>query len=172
MNHPIVRSGPGGFLVRCFLALAAALLLAACQTTPNKYGLSAKQIAALERMGFVEMEDGWGRSLNGSILFKSDTDQISNEASAIIERVVDTLQSIGIDAVRVEGHTDNTGTPDYNMALAERRAGAVARELARHGLPHDNIVRRSFGSMRPIADNATADGRAQNRRVAIIVPAM
>ncbi|WP_341644097.1 OmpA family protein [Thauera sp. SDU_THAU2] len=172
MNHPVVRSGPGCFLVRCFLALAAAVLLAACQTTPDTHGLSAEQIAALERMGFVETEDGWGLNLDGRILFDTDTDQVSGEASEIITRVVDTLKIIGIDAVRVEGHTDNTGTPDYNMALAERRAGAVARELARHGLPHDNIVRRSFGSMRPIADNATADGRAQNRRVAIIVPAM
>ena len=67
--------------------------------------------------------------------------------------------------------TPEPGAPDYNMALSERRAEAVARELARHGLTYGSIIRRGFGSMRPIADNATPAGRAQNRRVAIIVPA-
>lgn len=171
MTEHIVHPGPGRFLTRCLLMLAAVLLLAACQTVPNKYGLSAEQVAALEKIGFVETEDGWGLNLSGSILFDIDTDQISSETSVIIERVVDTLRDIRIDAVRVEGHTDNTGAPDYNMALSERRAEAVARELARHGLAYGSIIRRGFGSMRPIADNATPAGRAQNRRVAIIVPA-
>ncbi|MFT3758945.1 OmpA family protein [Thauera sp.] len=172
MKHFIVPPGPGRLLSHCLLMLAAVALLAACQTIPNRFGLNSEQIEALEKIGFVEIEDGWGLNLNGSILFDTDTDQVSSEASAIIERVVDTLKRIEINSVRVEGHTDNTGSPDYNMALSARRAEAVARVLERHGLAYGNIVRHSFGSTRPIADNATAEGRAQNRRVAIIVPAM
>ncbi|WP_086013370.1 OmpA family protein [Thauera linaloolentis] len=151
--------------------LAAALLLGACQTQPPAArGLSEAQIATLIKAGFTETEDGWGLNLSGRILFATDTDQLTDEAAGIIEQVATALSIIEIDRVRVEGHTDNTGSPEYNQALSERRAEAVAREIARHGILDRNVVRRSFGNTRPIADNATPEGRAQNRRVAIIVP--
>lgn len=166
-SHP----GPLQFVRQSVLLLAALLLLGACQTPPPAAGgLSEAQIATLIKAGFTETEDGWGLNLSGRILFATDTDQLTDEAARIIEEVASALHIIEIDRVRVEGHTDDTGTPEYNQVLSERRAEAVAREIARHGILDRNVVRRSFGSTRPIADNATPEGRAQNRRVAIIVP--
>jgi outer membrane protein OmpA-like peptidoglycan-associated protein len=154
----------------CLALLVLALCLSACQTVPAPRRFTDAQIATLIKAGFTETEDGWGLDLSGQILFATDTDQLTEQASGIIEKVTQALHIIEIDSVRVDGHTDNTGSPDYNLMLSERRAEAVAREVARHGIPASRIVRRGFGSARPIADNATPEGRAQNRRVAIIVP--
>jgi outer membrane protein OmpA-like peptidoglycan-associated protein len=154
----------------CLAMLALALCLSACQTVPAPRRLTDAQIAMLIKAGFTETEDGWGLDLSGQILFATDTDQLTDQASGIIEQVTRALHIIEIDSVRVDGHTDNIGSPDYNRMLSERRAEVVAREIARHGIPEPNIIRRGFGSVRPIADNATQEGRAQNRRVAIIVP--
>jgi outer membrane protein OmpA-like peptidoglycan-associated protein len=71
--------------------------------------------------------------------------------------------------LRVDGHTDNVGTIEYNQQLSMRRAEAVARVLLTCGFARDHLDVRGFGKTRPIADNGTALGRAENRRVAIIV---
>ena len=70
---------------------------------------------------------------------------------------------------RVEGHTDSTGSVATNDALSLRRASAVRDYLIGQGLPSSNIDVAGLGSSMPIADNATADGRARNRRVEIVV---
>jgi OOP family OmpA-OmpF porin len=70
----------------------------------------------------------------------------------------------------IEGHTDNTGTASYNQGLSERRAAAVKDYLIRNGAVEEGkITAVGYGLSRPIADNATRAGRAQNRRVDIIV---
>lgn len=159
-------------LRQCLVWFCAALLLVACQTaTVPQQGLSEAQIAGLRKAGFVETEAGWSLNLSGSILFDIDTDRITTEAERIVAEVVHALKTIEIDSVRVEGHTDSVGTSAYNLDLSTRRAEAVAREFIAHGMLDERIVRRSFGSQRPIADNSSSEGRAQNRRVAIIVPA-
>ena len=72
--------------------------------------------------------------------------------------------------VEVEGHTDSTGTPAYNMDLSRARAEAVRTALIRDGVDPSRIEARGFGETAPIASNRTAAGRLQNRRVEIIVP--
>lgn len=153
-------------------ALLCVVLLAACATPqPSNTGrtLSETQIAALIQAGFSQTDEGWGLNLDGRILFDTDTDTLSNEARGLIARIADALRLIEIDDVLVEGHTDNVGDPAYNQSLSLRRADAVARELATHGIADERIARRGHGSSRPIADNRSAEGRAQNRRVAIVV---
>ena len=83
--------------------------------------------------------------------------------------VARTLGKLGIDKVRVEGHTDNVGSHRYNDRLAWRRAASVARELVRAGLGERGIERLGYGATKPVADNGTPAGRAQNRRVVITV---
>ncbi|MFN3984777.1 MAG: OmpA family protein [Rhodocyclaceae bacterium] len=169
---PRLIAPPRRLAAALLCALLCALLLAACATpqasNPGRT-LSEAQIAALIQAGFAQTDEGWGLNLDGRILFDTDTDTLSNEARGLIARIADALRLIEIDDVLVEGHTDNVGDPAYNQALSLRRADAVARELATHGIADDRIARRGHGSSRPIADNRSAEGRAQNRRVAIVV---
>jgi outer membrane protein OmpA-like peptidoglycan-associated protein len=68
----------------------------------------------------------------------------------------------------IHGYTDNTGKPEYNVGLSKRRAQAVADYLKSKGVQFgDRFAVQGFGEERPIADNSTAEGRAQNRRVSI-----
>lgn len=155
-----------------FLRLLAAMLLVACQTVPTDAGLSSAQKAALQSAGFVQTgSDEWELALGGQILFQTAEDRLSPDEREVIARIARTLLDVGIDAMTLEGHTDNTGSEAYNQTLSERRADAVARAVHAVGIPLENLVRRGFGSSRPVADNARREGRALNRRVTIIVPA-
>ena len=79
------------------------------------------------------------------------------------------LLSVGITKFRLDGHTDNYGEDSYNDQLSLRRADAVADLLASVGIPRANIETRGMGKRDPVADNRTSSGRAENRRVAIVV---
>lgn len=68
----------------------------------------------------------------------------------------------------VQGHTDNAGTPAHNQQLSEARARAVAAALVAGGTAPDRLLAAGFGQTRPVADNATGAGRAQNRRVELV----
>jgi outer membrane protein OmpA-like peptidoglycan-associated protein len=67
--------------------------------------------------------------------------------------------------IRIEGHASADGNPRWNKKLSAQRANAVMHYLVDHGVSADELTAQGFGSERPIADNATADGREQNRRV-------
>ena len=68
----------------------------------------------------------------------------------------------------MEGHTDNTSTPAHNQQLSERRAQAVVAALTQQGVAASRLQAAGFGQTRPLADNATEPGRAQNRRVELV----
>jgi OOP family OmpA-OmpF porin len=70
--------------------------------------------------------------------------------------------------VSVEGHTDSIGSDAYNQRLSERRAKAVRDYMISQGIDASRITTRGFGESKPVADNKTAAGRAENRRVEII----
>jgi outer membrane protein OmpA-like peptidoglycan-associated protein len=71
--------------------------------------------------------------------------------------------------VQVEGYTDNVGSDEYNQKLSEERAGTVRDYLASQDVPSSNITSQGYGKSDPIADNSTGEGRAQNRRVQLVV---
>jgi OmpA-OmpF porin, OOP family len=71
--------------------------------------------------------------------------------------------------VEVIGYTDSSGTDEHNQWLSERRATAVTEALVRDGVSARRITTRGYGAANPVASNATAEGRAQNRRVEIIL---
>jgi outer membrane protein OmpA-like peptidoglycan-associated protein len=73
--------------------------------------------------------------------------------------------------IEIQGHTDATGTADYNMGLGEERAEAVRLFLNEQGVALNRMNTISYGETAPVADNKTKDGRAQNRRVNIVVMA-
>jgi outer membrane protein OmpA-like peptidoglycan-associated protein len=155
------------FTITLFMALLA---LAGCQTTPPK-GLSPAQVAVLKQQGFELTEEGWTFGLSGKVLFGSDDDSLNAASTDIVDHIGKALQGVGIERVRVDGHTDASGKESYNEQLALRRAKSVGKVLARAGIKDQNIQLRGLGSSHPVAANDTAAGRTENRRVSIVVSA-
>ena len=152
----------------------ALALLSGCVTTPplGRHGFTAQQVAVLETQGFVDAEDGYLLALPDQLLFdvnKSDVKPVMQES---IARMSSALIQVGVDTARVEGHTDSTGSDELNQRLSEDRARAVASIMQANGYAATHLSIRGWGKTRPIADNATEEGRSQNRRVAIIVTAL
>ena len=145
--------------------------LAGCQSAPPQHGLSEKQFAVLKDAGFKHTDEGWEFGLNDRVLFDTDRFEMKPEAQQVVARVAHTLTGIGISNVRVYGYTDSTGSAEYNERLSLHRANAVADALIGAGLPRDGIQTTGAGAREPVADNTTAEGRAQNRRVAIVISA-
>ena len=110
---------------------------------------------------------GCGYDLQLEVLFETDSAEIRPESHAALDGVVDLLRRVGTIRGVMEGHTDSTGADVRNQALSERRAAAVVGYLVDRGIDAGRLESRGFGESQPIADNATADGRALNRRVVL-----
>lgn len=160
---------------RLLLALLAGLIVSACQTPPPAAvaapAAAEARATVLKSLGFVPQSDNWELSLGVRLLFDSDVDRLTDDGREALHSMARTLREVGIDKIRVEGHTDNIGSARYNQDLSLRRAESVARELELAGMPPRAIQRVGLGFSKPVADNASADGRAQNRRVVLTVRA-
>lgn len=98
------------------------------------------------------------------IYFEVDSSEITPQCSIIIDEVVAVLKTNSGYSVEVHGHTDSTGSVEYNQTLSERRASAVKEHLISKGISRDRIQTLGFGETRPVQSNATAEGRKFNRR--------
>jgi len=103
------------------------------------------------------------------VLFDTDSEVVSSISAEQLSKITQALLGVGIQQVRLEGHTDNVGQPAYNQALSLRRAQTVATVMQSAGMDANLIASHGLGQSKPIADNATAEGRSENRRVSIIV---
>ena len=101
--------------------------------------------------------------------FANDSARLTPESSAILDPIAASLQAHPELRVEVQGHTDGVGSAAYNLKLSQARANAVRDYLIAHGVPEDELTAVGYGKTRPIADNATAAGRARNRRVVLVV---
>lgn len=100
------------------------------------------------------------------VLFATNSAEISNADVAEFRRMATALRENSSANLVIEGHTDSAGSAEYNESLSQRRADAVRQELIdAYNAPANQIRSVGYGEARPIADNATAAGRAQNRRV-------
>ncbi len=106
--------------------------------------------------------------LNG-LNFETASAKITKDSMKIVEQVVAVLKAYPTTAIRVEGHTDNAGKADANKKLSTARAQSVKLALAKKGIASKRIDAQGYGQEKPIADNATEEGRAQNRRVDVVV---
>lgn len=110
-------------------------------------------------------------NMPGNITFDTDRAEIQSDFYSVLDSVGLVLQEFDQTRLQVSGHTDSTGSREYNQELSLRRARSVAQYLLSRGIAAERIDSVGFGEDRPIADNNTASGRAQNRRVEIeIVP--
>jgi outer membrane protein OmpA-like peptidoglycan-associated protein len=108
---------------------------------------------------------------NEEAKFKFDSAELSDEAKVALDGFVQTLiaEDRGV-YLEIQGHTDSTGEDSVNLSLGKRRAQAVMEYLHKqYRIPLHRMEVISYGSAQPIADNATRDGRSQNRRVVILV---
>jgi outer membrane protein OmpA-like peptidoglycan-associated protein len=99
--------------------------------------------------------------------FAHDSSDLNAESSADLDRVVELLMRVATISGAIEGHSDSTGASEYNQALSERRAQAVMAYLTEGGISRSRLQAIGFGESRPIADNGTDAGRAENRRVVL-----
>ena len=107
--------------------------------------------------------------LQGTATFRVGSSELSPEATELLNEAVEILLANPTTRLRVEGHTDDVGSDADNLALSEARSQAVVDYLVGGGVGADRLVAVGFGESQPIADNATADGRAQNRRIEFVV---
>jgi outer membrane protein OmpA-like peptidoglycan-associated protein len=134
-----------------------------------------KSNEALERLAaanaaMVKHDDrGTVITLSGNVLFASGKSQLLPGAQNGLSQVAEALKTQNDTKLVVEGHTDSTGNDATNQSLSKARAEAVQSYLVSRGIPAARISSVGLGSSRPVADNKTPDGRANNRRVEIVV---
>ncbi|MFA6598202.1 MAG: OmpA family protein [Ignavibacteriaceae bacterium] len=126
--------------------------------------------AALAKLAAVKEEArGLVITLSGSVLFASGKSALLPAAQDRLNQVAAALLETKERKLVVEGHTDSQGSNSSNQVLSQKRADAVRSYLISRGYPGDLIQAQGIGEDRPIADNANAEGRANNRRVEIVV---
>lgn len=150
-------------------AAIAVLLISAAFTLSGCASLADRQAKTLAGLGFQSVTDGWQLTLPERISFEFNKADLAPELRSSIADAARQLLAVDIDQLRVEGHSDNIGAREYNKELSLRRAQSVAAVLVASGFSSENVVSEGHGAGQPAADNATEEGRAQNRRVEIIV---
>ncbi|MCK8516172.1 peptidoglycan-associated lipoprotein Pal [Methylonatrum kenyense] len=172
---------------RWLLIALMALVLAACATTDEERvdddeGLTDEELAELERDRASEARGVEGRrSLEGSeleellndpnsplsrrtVYFEFDSSEIRERDVSILEAHAAFLSDHPDQRIAVEGHTDERGSPEYNLALGERRAIAVKRALVLYGASDDQIRVTSYGEENPAALGSDEESWSRNRR--------
>ena len=132
---------------------------------------AAQAAADLARFATVKQEPrGMVITLSGSVLFTSANWALLPEAQSKLSDVAAALEKQSpTSKISVEGYTDSQGGASYNLTLSQKRADSVRTYLVSHGIASDRVTAQGMGLASPIADNASPEGRANNRRVEIVV---
>ncbi len=101
----------------------------------------------------------------GDVLFATNESTLTENSVETLDEAAASLKEWGDVKVEVAGYTDSTGTDEYNEKLSWRRADAVRTFLIGKGIEADRLIAKGYGETNPVADNATAEGRSENRRV-------
>ena len=113
----------------------------------------------------TRMGDNITLNMPGNITFKTDSAELDPSFYKVLNSVGIIVKKYNKTVVEVAGHTDSTGSAEYNQKLSERRANSVAQYLESQGLANNRVVTVGAGATRPVADNSTPEGRQANRRV-------
>ena len=134
----------------------------------DKQAEEMKQIdnANVERVG-----EGIKITFDSGILFKTGSADLSTTAKGNVQKLADILKKYPDTNVLIQGHTDSTGSADFNQTLSEKRAASVADYCTTFGVDKSRIKTEGYGKTMPVADNKTAEGRQKNRRVEVAVSA-
>jgi outer membrane protein OmpA-like peptidoglycan-associated protein len=102
-------------------------------------------------------------------VFDPGKDDLDSSSQPLVDRIVAMMQRHADLSLRIEGHTDNSGDPDANMRLSAERAFAIRDKLVAANIDRKRIDAVGVGGLQPLADNGTAEGRAKNRRIELVV---
>ena len=131
---------------------------------------AAAAMASLAEIAKVKEESrGVVITLSGSVLFATGKSDLLPIAQQKLDQVAKALTDQGFKAIVVQGYTDSRGNAADNDRLSLKRAQSVRDYLVTRGIPSAKATAEGLGANKPVADNATADGRAENRRVEIVV---
>lgn len=108
-------------------------------------------------------------NMPGNVTFDVNQSDVKSNFYPVLNSVGLVLKEYNKTLIDVNGHTDSTGSVEYNMGLSNRRARSVADYLATRNVAAERIFTQGFGPHYPVADNATAEGRQLNRRVELIL---
>jgi outer membrane protein OmpA-like peptidoglycan-associated protein len=142
------------------VAAAGAATEAAAQADDMQRQIAALQAKTTERGIVLTL---------GDVLFTSGQADLKPGAASNLDRLVAFLNQNPGRSVEIEGHTDDVGSDDSNLGLSQRRADAVKSFLVRQGIDTGRIAASGKGELQPVADNVSAAGRQQNRRVEVII---
>jgi outer membrane protein OmpA-like peptidoglycan-associated protein len=140
-------------------------------TTPDTAAIAEanRKSTLLRSLRFDEVNGKWELVLPEPLLFAFDSYTLTPAAIERIREIGDSLLEANVREIVIVGHSDNVGARDYNERLSLRRAQSVAAALKLDALEKTKVVVMGVGSAAPIASNRTTEGRAENRRVSIIV---
>ncbi len=122
-----------------------------------------------DNIGIVNTGERLIVTMPQDILFATDSAAVRSDLQRDLNVVAGNLQAYPNSTVQVIGHTDNTGDAGYNQGLSQRRANSVASVLINAGVTPGRIQAFGRGEDQPVASNLTPEGRAQNRRVEIVI---
>lgn len=166
------------------LALVGCSNLNKKETAPasvENRGISSDEMSNIDAAKSQGMEDGAGAGASALddpnsplatrvIYFDYDSTNIRSDFESIVQAHASYLASNPGTAITLEGHADERGTPEYNLALGERRAMAVRRQLVLLGASAGQIKSVSYGEERPVSEGQDEQSYSLNRRVEIIYP--
>jgi len=132
---------------------------------------AAEAAEMLAKFATVKQESrGMVITLSGNVLFETNKSKLFPQAEVKLNEVAKALTQQDPDSkIVVEGHADSQGDDQHNLELSQARAEAVREYLIARGIAEDRIIAKGYGETRPIADNKSPEGRANNRRVEIVV---
>ena len=139
------------------VALAAGLALAACASNPNTAAVGAGAAAPGSQQDFVV-------NVGDRVFFETDSSELTMQARATLDKQAQWLQMYNRYAFTVEGHADERGTREYNIALSARRGQAVRDYLASRGIEPNRMRTIAYGKERPVAVCDDISCWSQNRR--------
>ena len=154
-----------------FAALAAVALVSGCaSTTPEVEEEEEVVVSAVEVEEVEPQEDeAFVQEAKDRVFFGFDKSNLTADAVAVLKNQAEWLKANPETTVVIEGHTDDRGTRDYNLALGERRAVAVKNYLISQGVDADRIQVISYGKERPAVVGANEAAWSQNRRAVTVV---
>ncbi len=156
------------FGVKLGVAATALLLLAACE---NPNGSDAANAGGANGAGAATpgTNEDFAQNVGDRVFFEYDSSALSTEAQATLDRQVSWLKQYNDVKIVVEGHCDERGTREYNLALGERRANAARKFLVGKGVDAARVSTVSYGKERPANTGSGEEAWAQNRRAVTVL---